>query len=109
MSRGGILSAEKTLGDGKEHRLFFRAKTPMEVSVFSGAELRWQNTGDEAMREREKRRAAFIASSLCDESGSPLMSEEEALQIPSTLKPELCSMVIKGSSETAADVKKSSG
>jgi hypothetical protein len=105
MYRGGVCSAKKKLVDGEEHTLFFKAKTPTDVAMFSGAETRWQNLDDKAMKAREDRRAAFIASSLCDEQGTLLMTEAEAQCIPATLKPELCSMIIEGSSETG-DAKK---
>jgi hypothetical protein len=100
MARGGVCTADRKLADGEEHTLHFKAKTPTEVALFSAAESRWQNTGDEAVKEREKRRAAFIASSLCDESGALLMTEAEAEQIPASLRPELCSMILDGSAQT---------
>lgn len=96
MARGGILSAKKTLSDGNEHTIYFRAKTPAEVVAFSGAERRYADD-DKGDLAREKARAKFIAESLCDEAGAPLLTEAEAMQIPATLKPELCGMVLTGS------------
>jgi hypothetical protein len=97
MARGGVLSAKKKLSDGQEHTLYFKAKTPDEIATFLGAERRY--TADEAGDlAREKRRAEFIASSLCDEGGAVLMTLEEARQIPTLLKPEICALIFEGSS-----------
>jgi hypothetical protein len=102
--RGGVRSDKKTLSDGNEHTLYYKARTPTEVALFVGAERRYAETeaGD---LMREKTRAKFIAASLCDEGGSPLLTEDEALLIPATLKPEICWMVI-GGSNTAGEAGK---
>lgn len=94
--RGGVRSEKKTLSDGNEHTLYYKARTPTEVALFVGAERRYPETeaGDLL---REKTRAKFIADSLCDEAGVTLMTADEALLIPATLKPELCWLVIGGS------------
>lgn len=98
MVRGGVRSAKKVLSDGNEHTLYFQARMPNEIAVFMGAERRF--TEDEAGDlAREKARARFIASSLCDESGQPLMTLDEAMAIPQTLKPEICAMVVLGSNQ----------
>lgn len=98
MFAGGIRTATKVLADGKEHALHFHARTPNQIAVFVGAQNRV--TEDEAGDlARQNIRAKFIAESLCTEDGSPLMTEQEAQQIPATLKPELCQLILKGSSE----------
>lgn len=98
MFRGGVRSAVRKFADGQEHTLHYLAKTPDEIAVFLGAQSRFSN--DEAGDlGRQKSRAKFIASSLCDESGTPLMTDAEAALIPATFKPELCEMIITGSSE----------
>ena len=96
--RGGVRSATKKLADGQEHTLYYKAKTPDEIAVFLGSQSRFTNdeTGDLA---RQKTRAKFIASSLCNEDGSPLLTESEAMMIPATLKPELCELIVVGSNE----------
>jgi hypothetical protein len=96
MFRGGVRSAKKELADGQEHTLYYLAKTPNEIAVFLGAQSRFTNDekGDLA---RQKMRAEFIASSLCDEEGAPLMTKDEAMLIPATLKPELCELIVVGS------------
>lgn len=98
MFRGGVRSAVKKLSDGQEHTLYYRAKTPDEIAVFLGSQSRFTNdeAGDLA---RQKTRAKFIASSLCDEAGAPLLTEADAALIPATLKPELCEMIVVGSNE----------
>lgn len=98
MYRGGVRSATKTLADGKEHTLYYKAKTPNEIAAFLGAQ---QRIADDAAgdAERQKTRARFIAESLCNEDGAQLMTFEEAQLIPVTLKPQLCEMVILGSNE----------
>lgn len=98
MFRGGVRSVSKKLADGEEHMLFYKAKTPNEIAVFLGAQGRF--TQDEAGDlARQKTRAKFIAESLCNEDGSPLMTEAEAQMIPATLKPELCELIVTGSNE----------
>lgn len=98
MFRGGVRSTVKKLADGQEHTLHYLAKTPDEIAVFLGSQGRFTNdeAGDLA---RQKTRAKFIASSLCDESGAALMTEAEAALIPATLKPDLCEMIVIGSNE----------
>ena len=98
VARGGVLSATKTLSDGNEHTLYFKARTAAEVVAFAGAEKRFPDT-DEGDLAREKNRAKFIADSLCDEAGAALMTVDEAMLIPSTFKPELCGMVLTGSNK----------
>lgn len=96
MFHGGVRSAVKTLVDGNEHTLYFKARTPNEIALFTGAESRFTDDakGDIA---RQEHRAKFIADSLCDEAGNPLMTLADAMLIPATLKPEICSMVLAGS------------
>lgn len=98
MFRGGVRSATKTLSDGQEHTLHYKAKTPNEISVFLGSQTRFSEdeAGDLA---RQVSRAKFIASSLCTEDGAPLMTEQEAQLIPTTLKPQLCEMIVIGSND----------
>jgi hypothetical protein len=97
MFRGGVRSVVHKLG-GAEHKLHFKAKTPNEIATFLGAERRYpqDEAGDLA---REKNRAAFIAASLCDESGELLMTADEAVQIPLTTKAELCALIYQGSNQ----------
>lgn len=96
--RGGVRSAKKKLADGNEHALFFRAKTPNEIALYVGAMGRITNdeAGDIA---RQTIRARFIATSLCHEDGSALLTEAEAELVPATLKPELCQMIMEGSND----------
>jgi hypothetical protein len=98
MYRGGVRSAVKKLADGEDHTLFYKAKTPDEIAVFLGAQGRFTNdeAGDLA---RQKMRAEFIATSMCTEDGTPLMTKAEALLIPATLKPELCELIVRGSND----------
>jgi hypothetical protein len=96
--RGGVRTATKTLSDGQDHQIFYKAKTPDEIAVFLGAQSRF--TPDKAGDlMRQKTRAEFIASSLCNEDGSPLMTDAEAQMIPATLKVELGEMIVRGSNE----------
>jgi hypothetical protein len=98
MFRGGVRSTVKRLADGNEHTLFYKAKTPDEIALFLGAQGRF--TPDEAGDlARQKTRAKFIASSLCNEDGTLLMTEAEAALIPATLKPELCELIVIGSND----------
>jgi hypothetical protein len=98
MFRGGVRSAKRKLADGNEHSLHFKAKTPNEIALFLGSQNRISDdeAGDIA---RQDLRAKFIATSLCHEDGSLLMTEDEAKLIPATLKPQLCEMILLGSNE----------
>lgn len=92
----GIRAVKKTLVDGNEHTLHFRVKTPQEITMFLGSERRYAEDYEGDLM-RDKKRAEFITSSMCDEAGDPLLTLEQAMQIPSTLKPELCQMIVTGS------------
>jgi hypothetical protein len=93
MFHGGIRSAKKTLVDGEEHTLYFKAKTPAEITAFVGSQQRLKDN-EEGDKLRQKQRAEFIASSMCDEDGKLEFTVEEAMLIPATLKPELCQMIL---------------
>jgi hypothetical protein len=95
--RGGVRSVKKTLADGEEHTLYYKARTPAECAAFAGAERRYPDT-PEGDALREKTRAKFLAESMCDEAGEPLLTLEEAAMLPMTLKPELCLLIVQGSS-----------
>lgn len=96
--RGGLRSGKKKLADGNEHTLHFKAKTPEEIALFLGAQNRVPD--DEAGDLfRQELRAKFIATALCNEDGSILLTLPEARLIPATLKPQLCAMILTGSDE----------
>lgn len=96
--RGGVRSVTKTLADGQEHTFHYKAKTPDEIALFLGAQSRVPDD-EKGDLLRQNLRAKFIASSLCEEGGEPLMTEAEAKMIPATLKPELCALILHGSNE----------
>jgi hypothetical protein len=98
MFRGGVRSVSKTLADGQEHELFYRARTPNELAAHFGAENVLKDDAAGAV-ERQKMRARFIASSMCDEKGDPLMTVKEAEDIPGGLKAELLALIVAGSNE----------
>ncbi len=99
MFRGGVRSTKKTLADGQEHTLYYKARTPNEIAGFLAADTALSND-EKGTLNRQKSRARFIAESLCDETGDPLMTTAEAEQIPVSLKVEIVALVIEGSSET---------
>jgi hypothetical protein len=82
------------MADGEEHTLYFLAKTPTELALFAGADGRYtqDEKGDLA---RQKNRAKFIGESLCEEDGTLLLTSEEALLIPPSLKTELCALIFE--------------
>lgn len=89
--QGGIRCVQKVLGDS-EQTLYFKARNPSQIAAYYSAERRFPDTeaGDIG---RDKMRAEFIAGSLCDESGAPLLTAEEAQMIPIPLRVELCLMI----------------
>lgn len=99
--RGGIRSAEVKLADDAMHRLHYKARTPNELAAYFGGEhaLGEDEKGNVA---RQKHRAKFIADSLCNEDGTPLLTLAEAELIPGSLKGEICALVISGSNESGA-------
>lgn len=100
--RGGVRSVVRTLADGAEHKLYYKARTPNELAVYFGAE---SSFGDDEKGNlaRQKARARFIADSLCTESGEPLLTVAEAELVPGTLKAEICQFVIAGSNEAGPE------
>jgi hypothetical protein len=98
MYRGGVRSVVRTLSDGKEHTLYYKAKTPNELAAYFGA-LAVLEPGEQGSVARQKQNAKLIANSLCDEEGAPLMTLAEAELIPATLKREICDFITIGSSE----------
>ncbi len=98
MFRGGVRSVTKTLADGKEHPLYYKARTPTEVAACRGAIASF--TSDEAgYIARDKYLGKFLANSMCNEDGSPLFTLDEAMQVPDNLKVELCLLIVEGSNE----------
>lgn len=109
--RSGIREVTRKLGDGKEHKLYFKAKTPTELALFTGAERRYPET-PEGDVQRETNRAEFIASSLCDEAGELLFASKaegkgaagkpDPQAIPPSMKLELCLMITAESNRSDA-------
>lgn len=100
MYRAGVRSTKKTLADGQEHELHYKAATPSAVALFVAANTRANGkTDDESVAAWHKRQAEFIAAHLCNEDGTPLMTVAEAELVPATLKPELCWLIVQGSNE----------
>lgn len=101
MYRAGVRSTKCKLADGKEHDLFYRAATPNAVALFIAAQDRARGKNEpQTVEEWQNAQAKFIAEHLCNEDGSPLMTEAEAKYVPTTLKPELCWLIVAGSNES---------
>jgi len=96
--RGGVRSVVRTLADGAEHTLYYKARTPNELAAYFGAEQSFGD-GEKANVARQKARAKFIAESLCTETGEPLLTLAEAELVPGTLKAEICEFIVTGSNE----------
>jgi hypothetical protein len=111
--RSGIREVKRKLGDGQEHTLYFRAKTPSELALFMGAEKRYPET-DAGDILRETTRAEFIATSLCDEAGELLFRSKgekgnekpDPQLIPPLMKLELSFMIMQESNRSDAAVGK---
>lgn len=100
MYRAGVRSTKRTLADGKEHDIFYKAATPSAVALFVAAQSRANGKNDdESVSAWQKKQAEFIAAHLCNDDGSALMTVDEAMNIPATLKPELCWLIVSGSNE----------
>lgn len=100
--RGGVRSVVRTLADGAEHTLYYKARTPNELAVYFGAESTFGDD-EKGNLARQKARARFIADSLCTEDGEPLLTLAEAELVPGTLKAEICQFVIAGSNEAGPE------
>lgn len=98
MFRAGVRSVVKTLADGNEHTLYYRARTPNELAAHFGAESAFTQDADGNVA-RQKHRARFIAAALCDEAGEPLMTPAEAENITGQLKAEICAFIVEGSNQ----------
>lgn len=105
--RGGVRSlGKKKLADGNEHELFYIARTPAEVSVLYG-----KLAAADKIEDVEKRVAMvnrletqYIAASMCQDDGSPLLTEEQAAKVPLTLKRELRDLISLGSNALQDDL-----
>ena len=101
MYRAGVRSVKRTLADGKEHEIFYKAATPTEIALLGAAHARLAGKyDDDSAKAMQKLQAQFIADHLCNEDGSALMTVDEAMNIPTTLKPEICKFIVEGSNET---------
>ena len=99
MYRGGVRSFRRTLADGKEHDLYYKARMPNELAAHFGAMSALKEDNEKDTVARQKLIARFIADSMCDADGKPLMTLSEAELIPAPLKIELRAAILEGSSE----------
>lgn len=97
MFRGGLRSFKKTL-EGSEREFFYKARTPAEVAACRGA-IAGSSNDEGGFVARDKFLGKFIASSLCNEDGTALMTPAEAQNIPDTLKLELAILIVNGSTQ----------
>lgn len=102
--RGGVRSFLKRYEDDTEERFYYKARTPNELALHHGAEAALTNDGPGAMA-RQKLRAKFIAASLCDEAGVPVLTVDEAELITASIKSELVGLITSGSNDVG-DAKK---
>lgn len=115
--RSGIREVKRKLGDGQEHSLYFKVKTPNELALYLGAEKRYPETAEGDLL-REATRAEFVASSLCDEAGELLFASKaegkkaagkpDPQTIPPMMKMELAFMILTESNRSDAAVGKDS-
>lgn len=106
MVREGVRSlGKKKLADGNEYELFYKVRLPEAVAEHLGAEKTLQDKGEKgdaaALLQIQKVRAKLIATAMCNEDGSTLMTIAQAAQVPITLKEELCRLILSGSNEIA--------
>jgi hypothetical protein len=109
LARGGVRAFKLMLGTKaapQERSIYFKAKSSQEIAVFLGAERRYpDNEQGDVLRERT--RASFIATALCDEAGSlAFKSAEEAMALPNLVKLELCNSIVRESGRTDAELGK---
>lgn len=95
---GGIKSSPFKCLDGVERTLHFKCKTQDEIVGFAGSLMRLKDD-EEGDLKRQRIRAEFVASSLCDETGALLMTGDEAYLIPAITKVEMCELIIKLSND----------
>jgi len=100
--RGGVRSVVRTLSDGAEHTLYYKARTPNELAAYFGAESSFSDD-EKGNVARQKARARLIAESLCTEDGQALLTLAEAELVPGTLKAEICQFIIAGSNEAGPE------
>jgi hypothetical protein len=103
--RGGIRTITKTLADGQEHKLYYKARTPNELAHHFGAEEAFSKDADGQVA-RQKHRARFIADAMCNEDGTQFVTIAEAEKILGSLKAELCNLIIVGSNEIDSEAGK---
>ena len=98
MFRGGTRTFTKKYPDETEEVFHYKARTPNELAAHFGALAAFTETSDGYVA-RQKHLAKFIAESLCDESGQPLLTAKEADQILASLKAEIVNLIVLGSNE----------
>jgi hypothetical protein len=104
--RGGVRSlGKKKLVDGNEYELFYKARTPSDVSGFRAGFSSFPDT-EQGGIEREQFLTKFIAAAMCNEDGSALFTPQQAALVPDTLKTELALLIVRGSSSLDPDLGK---
>lgn len=95
---GGIKSSPFKCLDGVERTVHVKCKTQDEIVGFAGSLMRLPDD-EKGDLKRQRVRAEFIANGLCDETGEPLMTADEAYLIPAMTKVEICELIIKLSND----------
>jgi len=107
LTQPGTVRAEtRPFGDGKDHTFHFRARAPNEIAAHFGAVQALTKDGQtaEAAVAVQKELARFIADSLCNEDGTPMLDAKKAEQIAPVLKNELRAIIVDGSSKTVSEL-----
>jgi hypothetical protein len=107
LTQPGTIRAEtRPFADGKEHTFHFKARSPNEIAAHFGAVQSVTKDGQtpETAIAAQKELAKFIAESLCNEDGTPLLSVAQAENIAPILKGELRAIIVDGSSKTVSEL-----
>ena len=96
--RGGLRTFTKTYEDATVETFHYKARTPNELAAHFGAENALKDDAEGGVA-RQRLRAKLIATSLCTESGEPLLTASEAELIPGSLKAEICNLIAIGSND----------
>lgn len=99
MFRGGVRSFVKKYEDDTEETFHYKARTPEELAAHFGALQAFTPDAPGAVA-RQAHLAKFIAASMCDEAGNPVITAAEAAKLTATNKAEIANLIATGSNES---------
>lgn len=105
LTQPGIRAETQTFADNQTETFHYRVRTPAELAAHFGALAALPQDGPGAV-QAQALLTDFLAETLCDEAGAPILSKAEAALISPRLKNQLRDIIVTGSSTVVADLGK---